>query len=117
MATFREKVVTVTLTYGATAISEVQFDIPLILTGHSVTGNLVDYYTSSDALLAAGFGTNDPAYKMAKLLFDGLFAPEQVIVGKRDVDTQTLTPIVEDGYTYVISIKNGTQKKRLQIRF
>lgn len=111
MATFREKVVSVTLTYGATAISEVQFDIPLILTGHSVTGNLVDYFTSSDALLTAGFGTNDPAYKMAKLLFDGLFAPDQVLVGKRDVEDFTLTPVVEDGYTYVITIKNGTQKK------
>lgn len=111
MATFRDKVVTVTLTYGATAISEVQFDIPLILTGHSVTGNLVDYFTSSDALLTAGFGVNDPAYKMAKLLFDGLFAPEQVLVGKRDVEDFTLTPVVEDGYTYVITIKNGTKSK------
>lgn len=111
MATFREKVVSVTLTYGATAISEVQFDIPLILTGHSVTGNLVDYFTSSDALLAAGFSTSDPAYQMAKLLFDGLFAPQQVIVGKRDVDQFTLTPIVTDSYTYVVTIKNGTKSK------
>lgn len=111
MATFREKVVSVTLTYGATAISEVQFDIPLILTGHSVTGNLVDYFTSSDALLAAGFSTSDPAYQMAKLLFDGLFAPQQLIVGKRDVDQFTLTPIVTDNYTYVVTIKNGTKSK------
>lgn len=111
MATFREKVVSVTLTYGATAISEVQFDIPLILTGHSVTGNLVDYFTSSDALLAAGFSTSDPAYQMAKLLFDGLFAPQQVIVGKRDVDQFTLTPIVTDSYTYIVTIKNGTKSK------
>lgn len=111
MATFREKVVSVTLTYGATAISEVQFDIPLILTGHSVTGNVVDYFTSSDALLAAGFSTSDPAYQMAKLLFDGLFAPQQVIVGKRDVDQFSLTPVVTDGYTYVVTIKNGTKSK------
>lgn len=111
MATFRDKVVSVTLTYGATALSEVQFDIPLILTGHTVTGNLVDFFTSSDALLTAGFSTSDPAYKMAKLLFDGLFAPEQVIVGKRDVDLFTLTPTVQDSATYVITIKNGSQKK------
>lgn len=114
MATFREKVVSVTLTYGATAISEVQFDIPLILTGHSVTGNLVDYFTSSDALLNAGFGVNDPAYKMAKLLFDGLFAPEQVIVGKRAVDEFVLTPVVTDEYTYVVTIKNGTKSKEFK---
>ncbi|CBY99559.1 tail sheath [Escherichia phage phi92] len=111
MATFRDKVVSVTLTYGATSISETQFDIPLILTGHNVTGNLVDYFTSSDALLQAGFGTADPAYKMAKLLFDGLFAPEQVIVGKRDVSKTTLTPVVEDSATYVITIKANSKSK------
>ena len=111
MATYRDKVVSVTLTFGATAISEVQFDIPLILTGHSVTGNLVDYFTSSDALLQAGFGINDPAYKMAKLLFDGLFRPDQVIVGKRDVEEFTLTPTVIDSATYVITLKSGSQSK------
>lgn len=111
MATFREKVVSVTLTYGATAISETQFDIPLILTGHNVTGNLVDYYTTSDALLTAGFTTSDPAYKMAKLLFDGLFAPEQVIVGKRDITNFVLTPAVQNSATYVVTVKSGNSSK------
>lgn len=111
MATFRDKVVTVTLTYGATSISETQFDIPLILTGHNVTDNLVDYFTSTDALLAAGFSTSDPAYKMAKLLFDGLFKPQQVMVGKREVSNFTFTPVVVDGATYTITIKSGQTSK------
>lgn len=111
MATFRDKVVTVTLTYGATAINETQFDIPLILTGHNVTGNSVDFYNSSDALLAAGFGLEDPAYKMAKLLFDGDFAPAQVIVGKRDIEKFVFTPVVDDGATYIVTIKTGNKTK------
>lgn len=111
MATFRDKVVSVTLTYGATSISETQFDIPLILTGHNVTDNLVDYFTSTDALLAAGFSTSDPAYKMAKLLFDGLFKPQQVMIGKRQVSTFTFTPTVVNGATYTVTIKAGQNSK------
>lgn len=111
MATFRDKVVSVTLTYGATSISETQFDIPLILTGHNVTDNLVDYFTSTDALLAAGFSTSDPAYKMAKLLFDGLFKPQQVMIGKREVSTFIFTPTVVNGATYTVTIKAGQNSK------
>ena len=48
---------------------------------------------------------------MAKLLFDGLFAPEQVIVGKRDVSKTTLTPVVEDRATYVSTIKANSKTK------
>lgn len=113
MATFREKVATVTLLYGATSIRETQFDIPLILTGQNVTGEAIQYYSSSDALLEAGYGLNDPAYIMAVKLFNGLFPPDQVMVGKREVTNFTLTPIVEDSATYTITIKNGTKKKNL----
>ncbi|MCC5405538.1 DUF3383 domain-containing protein, partial [Escherichia coli] len=114
MATFREKVATVTLLYGATSIRETQFDIPLILTGQNVTGEAIQYYSSSDALLEAGYGLNDPAYIMAVKLFNGLFPPDQVMVGKREVTNFTLTPIVEDSATYTITIKNGTKKKEFK---
>jgi len=91
MATFRDKVVTVTLNYGATAINETQFDIPLILVGHNVTSDVTNTYTSTDAMVSAGFSVNSAAYKMAKLLFDGLYAPERVIVGKRDITATDFT--------------------------
>lgn len=111
MATFRDKVVTVTLTYGATTINETEFDIPLILTGHNVTDNLVDIYTSEDDMLSAGFSEDSPAYKMAVLLFSGLMPPEEVIVGKRDVTNFTLTPTAVDSTAYTITLKRGTSSK------
>lgn len=114
MATFREQVATVTLLYGATNIRETQFDIPLILTGHNVTGDTIAYYTSSDALLEAGFSITDPAYVMAVKLFQGLFAPSQVIVGKREITNFTLTPVVEELATYTVTIKHGTKKKEFK---
>lgn len=115
MPTFRDKVVSVTLTYGATSISETQFDVPLIFTGHNATGNTIDFFTSTDAVLNAGFSVDSPAYKMAKLLFDGLFAPQQVMIGKRDITNIVLTPIVENDATYTITLKKGTNSK--QFRF
>lgn len=111
MATFRENVVDVTLVYGATQISETQFDVPLILAGHNVTGNLVDFYTSTSAMLKAGFSTSDPAYIMAKGLFDGLYAPDQVIVGRRAISKITLTPVVANSASYTVNIKTSSGDK------
>jgi len=111
MATFRDKVVTVTLVYGATSISETEFDIPLIFVGHNVTDNITDVFTSSDDILSAGFSTSSAAYKMAVLLFDGLFAPEEVIIGKRDIGGYVLTPTVADSTEYSITFKYGTTSK------
>lgn len=111
MATFRDKVVTVTLNYGATSISETQFDIPLIFVGHNATGNLTDVFTSSDDILSAGFSTSSAAYKMAVLLFDGLFAPEEVIIGKRQIDSQVFVPTVDDATEYSVTLKRQTVSK------
>lgn len=111
MATFRDKVITVTLNYGATSINETQFDIPLIFVGHNATGNLTDVFTSSDDILSAGFSTSSAAYKMAVLLFDGLFAPEEVIIGKRSIDSVTYAPDVDDQTEYSVTLKRGTTSK------
>ena len=111
MATFRDKVVTVTLVYGATSISETEFDIPLILTGHNVTDNAVDIYTSSDDMATAGFSESSPAYKMAVLLFEGLMPPDEVIVGRREVDGWKLTPTVANETEYAITLQTGAVTK------
>jgi len=112
MATFRDKVVTVTLNYGATAINETQFDIPLILVGHNVTSDVTNTYTSTDAMVSAGFSVNSAAYKMAKLLFDGLYAPERVIVGKRDITATDFTVgELENGGVYTVTLKQGKTSK------
>lgn len=112
MATFRNKVVTVTLNYGATSITETQFDIPLIFVGHNVTSDVTNTYTSSDDMLSAGFSTSSAAYKMAVLLFDGLYAPEEVIVGKREVLSTSYLATAADSTEYTITLKKGTASKK-----
>lgn len=107
MGTYRDKVVTVTLVYGATSITETEFDIPLILTGHNVTNTEAQIFTSSDDILAAGFSTSSPAYKMSVLLFEGLMPPEEVIIGRRSVDSWKLVPTVANQTEYTVSVKVG----------
>lgn len=112
MATFHDKIVEVTLVYGAANIETAQFDIPLVLAGHNVTGNIVEVYTSPDAMIQAGFSLTDSAYVMANLLFQGEFAPSEVIVGKRDITNQTITPTVTNGGVYSITLKSGNTSKK-----
>ena len=111
MGTYRDKVVKVTLVYGATSITETEFDIPLILTGHNVTNTDAEVYTSSDDILSAGFNESSPAYIMSVLLFEGLMPPEEVIVGRRPVDGWKFTPTVANETEYELIIKSGTTSK------
>lgn len=111
MATLIEKVIDVTLTFGSTVIETARFDIALILAAHNSTANLVDVFTSSDAVLQAGFSTDSPVYKMVSLLFQGVGAPEQVIVGKRALSEYSISVDAVPSTTYTVTLKQGTVSK------
>lgn len=111
MATLIDKVIEVTLAYGSTVIETARFDIPLIVAAHNSTANLVDVYTSSDAMLQAGFTTDSPAYVMASLMFQGVGAPGQVIVGKRELSNYTLTITPVSSTVYSVTLKSGVVSK------
>lgn len=111
MATLIDKVIEVTLAYGTAVIETARFDIPLIFTAHNATGNLVDVFTSSDAMLQAGFTTDSPAYKMASLMFQGVGAPDQVIVGKRTIAAFNITFVAVNNTVYTVTLKKGAVSK------
>jgi hypothetical protein len=111
MATLIDKVIEVTLAYGTAVIETARFDIPLILAAHNATGNVVDVFTSSDAMLQAGFTTESPAYKMASLMFQGVGAPGQVIVGKRDVANFNISFTAQNSTLYTVTLKKGATTK------
>lgn len=111
MATLIDKVVEVTLTYGTAVIETARFDIPLILAAHNSTGNTVEVFTSPDALLQAGFTAGSPVYQMASLMFQGVGAPGQVIVGKRPLDNYSLAITSANNTTYTLTLKRGAVSK------
>lgn len=115
MATLIDKVIEVTLAYGTAVIETARFDIPLILTAHNATGNIVDVFTSSDAMLQSGFTTDSPAYKMASLMFQGVGAPDQVIVGKRTIATFNISFVAVNNSVYTVTLKKGAVSKNFSL--
>lgn len=111
MATLIDKVIEVTLAYGTAVIETARFDIPLILAAHNSTGNVVDVFSSPDAILQAGFTSDSPVYKMASLMFSGVGAPGQVIVGKRQLSNYTITFTPQNSTAYNLTLKRGSVTK------
>lgn len=114
MATLIDKVIDVTLVFGSAVIETAVFDIALILAAHAVTDNVVDVYTSTDAMLQAGFASDSPTYQMASLMFQGVGAPDQIIVGRRALSNFTLTPTAVANGIYTVTLKQGSLSKIFQ---
>lgn len=114
MATLIDKVIDVTLVFGSAVIETAVFDIAMILAAHNVTENTVDIYTSTDAMLQAGFASDSPAYQMASLMFQGVGAPDQVIVGRRQLSTYTVTPTPVPDAIYTVTLKHNSVSKSFQ---
>lgn len=111
MATLVDKVIEVTLTYGSAVIDTARFDIALILSAHNANNNLVDVFTSTDAVLQAGHSVDSPVYTMASLMFQGVAPPAQIIVGKRPLTNFDLDINAEPNSKYVITLKSGLSSK------
>lgn len=115
MATFHDKIVEVTLVYGSAPIESAQFDIPLVMASHNVSDKAVEIYTSTKAMLDAGFPESSSAYKMADLLFQGEFAPSTVYIGKREIASQVITPVIPTPVAsdvYTITLSKGSVSKK-----
>lgn len=114
MATLIDKVIDVTLVFGSAVIETAVFDIALILAAHNVTENTVDVYTSTDAMLQAGFASDSPTYQMASLMFQGVGAPDQIIIGRRQLENYTITPTAVASAIYTVTLKHGSVSKAFQ---
>jgi hypothetical protein len=76
-------IVRVTVTTESAKVLRAGFGVPLILSCNATWLDLVRFYTSADGLLADGFTTDMPEYKMASAIFAQTPAPARVAVGKR----------------------------------
>lgn len=114
MATLIDKVIDVTLVFGSAVIETAVFDIALILAAHNVTENTVDVYTSTDAMLQAGFASDSPTYQMASLMFQGVGAPDQIVIGRRQLENYTITPTAVANAIYTVTLKHGSVSKAFQ---
>lgn len=111
MARFINEIVDVDLYYGSEVLSSTQFDIPLIIATHNSTENVTDVFTSAKDAMNAGFSVDSPVYKMLDLLFQGVSAPGQVVVGRRPLSAYQVATTALGGAIYTVTLKMGTEGK------
>ncbi len=103
-----DDVINLSITSSSVSPTRLGFGTPLCMVLHSTTPNTLDIYGSLTEMVAAGFATTSPAYRMATKLFAQNPRPRQVVIGKRThVYTQVvhLYPLkTDEGYHYRFSI-------------
>jgi hypothetical protein len=87
-----DQIVNVTITRQTVFPSVPGFGIPLLLAYHTRTPSVLDFYSSTDAMIDDGFETTDPAYQMVQAAFNQNPRPTQIALGRR---TRTWTMIVK----------------------
>lgn len=86
-----DRIVNVAITLGTQAITELSFSDMLILGAHALSPSRVMVITSPDDLVEMGLPTTDPLYLAATSAFSQIPAVSQVYVGRRQVNSSTVT--------------------------
>jgi hypothetical protein len=110
MANALDDVVRVVILDGSTAISTASFQIPLILASFTNFSERTRVYTNITQV-GSDFASTSNVYLMAQKLFGQTSVlgapPPSIVVGRRQVDEVTFTPVVADNTTYTVTL-NGT---------
>lgn len=99
-----DRVANVQIALNTAPIFTVGFNVALVAGPHVFGVNRVDTVTSSDDLLKMGLLPTDPLYMAVNDAFSQTPRPKLVKVGRRQVDTVTLTPSVVSGREYKVTI-------------
>lgn len=109
MASELNDVVRVVILDGSTAITTASFQIPLVLASFTNFPERARTYTSITQV-GGDFSSTSNAYKIAEKLFGQTSVlgapPPSIIIGRRQVDEVTLTPVVANTQTYTVTIND-----------
>lgn len=107
MASTLDDVVRVVILDGSTAISTASFQIPLILATFINFSERTRTYTNISQV-GGDFSSTSNVYLMAQKIFGqtGVLGapPPSIVVGRRQVDEVTFTPVVADNTTYTVTL-------------
>ena len=108
---FIENVIEVDIALGTQPLSTTKFNLPLLVAKHNVFGTRTQRYSSLKALSTAGFDSNSPVYKMATLIFNGVNAPDSVLVGRRAMTTAEVNFTPVNNAVYTLTLRSGATYK------
>lgn len=101
-----DNIVSITITKESAAIAVASFQIPLVLSTHTRFSERARTYTDITSV-AEDFATTDQAYIIAQKLFGQSTVgavPPSIVIGRRQVDEVTFTPVVADNTTYTVTL-------------
>lgn len=102
-----DSVVKIQINRQTTAIATASFQVPLVLATFTNFSDRRRVYTDLDAV-EEDFPTTSNVWRMASNLFSQSGTrPPQILVGRRQVDSVTYTPVAVDNTAYTVTI-NGT---------
>lgn len=104
-----DNVIQITISRESAAVSTASFNIPLILASFTNFAERSRTYTDMDAV-AEDFNSTDKAYILAQKEFGQSAVgavPPSVVIGRRQIDSVTFTPVVADATNYTVTV-NGT---------
>ena len=109
MSSDLNEVVSVVITDQSTAISTTSFNIPLVLATFTNFSERTRTYLNITEV-GADFATTDNAFIMANKVFgqESVIGapPPSIVIGRRQVDEVTLTPVVANSTTYTVTIND-----------
>lgn len=104
-----DNIIQITISRESAAVATASFNIPLILASFTNFSERARTYTDMDAV-AEDFNSTDKAYILAQKEFGQSAVgatPPSVVIGRRQVDSTTFTPVVADATDYTVTV-NGT---------
>lgn len=104
-----DNIVQITISRESTAVATASFNIPLVLASFTNFSERARVYTDIDAV-GEDFNATDKAYIIAQKLFGQSAVgavPPSIVIGRRQVDSAVLTPVVADATTYTVTV-NGS---------
>lgn len=105
-----EQIVDVQVSRQTTAVSQEGFGVMMFLGLHKRFNERALSFSSTKAMLEAGFSTTDQEYIAASAYFSSEVTPDKIVIGRQKAsDTQTLTvqSAVGAGVEYSFSIDDG----------
>lgn len=101
-----DSIISVTITRASATVSRTSFGIPMLAGFHNHYSDLIRVYSATNMLstmVADGFATSEPLYKMAQAMLAQNPRPRQIKVGKLSTFTQIYTLVAVPANSTVYS--------------
>lgn len=109
MAEDLSDIIQITLTRESVAVSSASFEIPLILAEFTNFSERTRTYNNITDV-EVDFNEGDPVHEMAEQLFGQSTVlgavPPSIVVGRKQIDSVTLTPVVANSTVYTVTIND-----------